>query len=58
MWKLFFSALGIGLSACANAGPAVSDTALADFQAYRAAALAERDEGRLSPVEAQERIEV
>jgi hypothetical protein len=57
MWKLLFSALVIGLSACASAGPAVSDTALADFQAYRVAVVAERDQGKLSPVEAQERIE-
>ena len=58
MWKLCCSALLIGLSACANAGPIASETTLADFEAYRAGVLAQRDQGKLSPVEAQVRIEV
>jgi hypothetical protein len=57
MWKLFCSVLVLGLAACASRGPTVAGTERSDWESYRANTLAQRDQGQLSPVEAQERIE-
>jgi hypothetical protein len=57
MWKLFCSVLVLGLAACASRGPTVAGAEHSDWDSYRANTLAQRNQGQLSPVEAQERIE-
>ena len=57
MWKLCFLAIAGGLAACAGIAPSQSTSDLSDWSAYRAQILKERDQGKLSALEAQERIE-
>lgn len=44
-------------AACATRGPSVASPEAAEWTAYRSQILAERDQGKLSPVQAQLRIE-
>ena len=57
MWKLCSLAILTGLVACASTGPSHSAREPSDWSAYRAQILEERDRGKLSPVEAEVRIE-
>src|SRR5690242_9216234 len=57
MWKFCGLAMVIGLAGCASIGTGVSDGALAEWKAYRTDLLEQRDQGKVDPVVAQERIE-
>ena len=45
------------VAACATRGPSVASPEAAQWSAYRSQILAARDQGKLSPVQAQQRIE-
>jgi hypothetical protein len=57
MWKLCSVIVVCGLGACASNGPSRPQGALADWAAYRANVLAERNQGKLDPIDAEELIE-
>ena len=57
MWKLYPLIIVGGLAACASAPLSHPVPELSEWSAFRAHALEERDAGRSSPVETQEKIE-
>ena len=57
MWRLCWLVILIGLASCASTAPSSSTSDLSDWSRYRAQILEERDQGKLTALEAQERIE-
>ena len=57
MWKLCSLVIAIGLAACASTAPTHSTSDLSDWSRYRTQILKDRDQRKLTALEAQERIE-
>ena len=57
MWKLCSLVILIGLASCASTAPSSPMSDLSDWSRYRTQILKERDQGKLSALEAQARIE-